>query len=158
MKRPIPLVDIILVLVVFGALFALVVSCAPLPSHEASYGRSVADECRTREANAGRSSNEADRRALMEGARACWNHLADASSRAAALARMPVAIQMPHEAPDWQPSTPTFRTPDAPEPLPIPGIGAQTPQRGPVTWGETPFDVPPIMRDVPVEQFPWLAH
>ena len=152
-KRPIA----ILVLIAAAVAVAILAGCAP-PSR--SVPERLLSECRAWDGWVARSAGTADARRYAEAADNCWSQVADTAARRQAWGRYEPAAA---PAAEWR--IPIYEPAPSPEPrdhhlrpMPIPGAGAQTPPRGPFTWGETPFDVPPIMRDVPVEAFPWLAH
>lgn len=159
MRHRITLVDILAMAVVAIGVAVLLTACESPNAGREAYQDNLERECRAWSAAAARATgNQTEYLRLSAGAIDCWRQATDSAARAAATSRRPVAIQMPNEAPSWQPSAQVSRSPAAPDPMPLPHVGAQTPHRGPMTWGETPFDVPPIMRDVPVQEFPWLAH
>lgn len=150
---------IILLIVAALAIVAMLAGCA-----QPDNGRRQAllDECRAWDGWVARATTPRDAARYRDASQDCWNQVADSADRLRdARSRMNASMPDPTPSAEIDPypfsdyRRPSIATPDA---MPIPGTGAQTPPRGPMTWGETPFAVPPIMRDVPVEQFPWLAH
>lgn len=146
-----------IILLIVAALVVVVI-LAGCVAPDARRHQALLDECRAWDGWVARATTPRDAARYREAAADCWGQVADSNERLRA-ARNRMVILLPEPAPDPYPFS-DYQRPSiaAPDPMPIPGVGAQTPPRGPMTWGETPFDVPPIMKDVPVEQFPWLAH
>lgn len=146
------------VLIGLALILVLIPGCVAHQEYSQSRA-SLIRSCQAWEARIATATDARMARHYGDAAADCWSGVADSDARMEA-SRRRLVFTPPEPVPFRAPVFSDYQRPviATPEPMPIPGVGAQTPPRGPMTWGETPFAVPPIMRDVPVEEFPWLAH
>lgn len=147
-----------IILLIVAALAAIVIlsGCA---APDNGRRQALLDECRAWDGWVARATTPRDAARYLDAAANCWGQVADSAERLRAARNRMVILAPEPPAADPYPFS-DYQRPSiaAPDPMPIPGVGHQTPPRGPMTWGETPFAIPPSMRDIPVEAYPWLAY